>query len=183
TRLFDSQRSTQQEHQPRQFLITWDFLAVLTTEAIRDSTSAELGMLRCYSQFRDLDGATFLGMRMTDFPQDILRYWLARLSVLVLLQCFCLGESAQFDGPAELPRVYVRSALSDTPVPGKQVAVREGDDLQAAINNANCGDKLELQAGSVFTGVFRFPEKPCDDSHWIVVRTSAPDSSLPAEGR
>ena len=87
-------------------------------------------MLRCYSQFRDLDGATFLGMRMTDFPQDILRYWLARLSVLVLLQCFCLGESAQFDGPAELPRVYVRSALSDTPVPGKQVAVREGDDLQ-----------------------------------------------------
>jgi len=120
---------------------------------------------------------------MNDFPQNILRYWLARLSVLVLLQCFCLGESAQFDGPAELPRSYVRSAVSDTPAPGKRIAVREGGDLQAAINNATCGDTLELQAGSVFTGVFRFPEKPCDDAHWIVVRTSAPDSSLPAEGR
>ncbi len=123
----------------------------------------------------DLHGPTFLGMRMTDFPHDILRYWLARLSVLVLLQCFCLGESAQFDGPAELPRVYVHSALSDTSASGKRTGVREGDDLQAAINNATCGDTLELQAGSVFTGVFRFPEKACDDAHWIVVRTSAPD--------
>ena len=39
-----------------------------------------------------------------------------------------------------------------------------------------------LQAGATFDGVFRFPDKSCDDSHWIIVRTSAPDASLPREG-
>lgn len=88
----------------------------------------------------------------------------------------------QFDGPAELPRLYVHSALADTPAPGKFVSVRADDHLQAAIDGANCGDTLELEAGGVFSGVFRLPEKPCDDSHWIIIRTSAPDSSLPPEG-
>ena len=28
----------------------------------------------------------------------------------------------------------------------------------------------------------KFPGKPCDDGHWIIIRTSAPDSDLPPEG-
>ena len=87
-----------------------------------------------------------------------------------------------FDGPAELPRIYVQSALADTPASRQVRVVKEGDDLQDAIDNAKCGDTLKLQAGATFRGLFRLPDKHCDDSHWIILRTSAPDSSLPPEG-
>jgi hypothetical protein len=87
-----------------------------------------------------------------------------------------------FDGPAELPRIYLQSAMADTPAPGQVRLVKEGDNLQDAIDNAKCGDTLQLQAGAIFRGLFRLPAKTCDDSHWIILRTSAPDSSLPPEG-
>jgi hypothetical protein len=92
------------------------------------------------------------------------------------------AQAAGMDGPAELPRVYVSSAMSDTPAPGKTISVSAGADLQAAINSAACGDTLELQAGATFSGIYNFPAKNCDDQHWIIVRTSAPDSALPPEG-
>jgi hypothetical protein len=72
--------------------------------------------------------------------------------------------------------------LADTPATGHVRLVKESADLQEAIDSAKCGDILRLQAGAVFQGLFRFPDKSCDDSHWIVVRTSAPDESLPREG-
>jgi len=87
-----------------------------------------------------------------------------------------------FDGPAELPRVHVQSALADTPARGQVREVHEGDDLQKAIDGARCGEVISLQAGASFRGVFRLPNKPCDDAHWVVLRTSAPDSALPPEG-
>jgi len=104
------------------------------------------------------------------------------LFVCLLMSSCSDAQQQQFDGPAELPRVYVRSAVADTPVPGKGINVRSGDNLQAAINSATCGDTIQLQAGAVFTGPFRFPQKSCDDAHWIIIRTSAPDSALPPEG-
>src|SRR6266404_20070 len=124
----------------------------------------------------------FGGMSMTDFRCRVIFRWPAGFTTLLLFSSFSTAQQGQFDGPAELPRVYVQSAMSDTPTPGKVVAVHEGDNLQSAINSANCGDRIELDAGAAFVGLFHFPEKPCDDSHWIVVRTSAPDSSLPPEG-
>lgn len=92
-------------------------------------------------------------------------------------------QGGNFDGPAELPRFTVASSLADTPAPGSVIAVNAGGDLQAALNNANCGDTIQLQAGAAFTGVFKFPAKNCDDQHWVIVRTSAPDSALPLEGQ
>src|SRR5262249_11310734 len=89
---------------------------------------------------------------------------------------------ANFDGPAELPRLYVKSALADTPAPGRKTTVKDGDSLQRALDGASCGDTLELQAGASFGGDFHFPAAKCDDTHWIVIRTSAPDSQLPPEG-
>ncbi len=88
-----------------------------------------------------------------------------------------------FDGPAELPRATVPSAMSDTPAPGAVITVNAGGDLQSALNNAHCGDVIELQAGATFSGKFLVPAKNCDINHWIIVRTSAPDSALPAEGQ
>src|SRR4029077_7081173 len=89
-----------------------------------------------------------------------------------------LGGS-NFDGPAELPRVTVPSAMSDTPAPGAVVNVNAGGDLQSALNNAHCGDVIQLQAGATFSGEFDVPVKNCDINHWIIIRTSAPDSALP----
>ena len=87
-----------------------------------------------------------------------------------------------YDGPAQLPIATVASAMADTPAPGSVINVNAGDDLQSALNNAQCGNTIELQAGATFTGVFNFPAKNCDNGHWIIVRTSAPDTALPAEG-
>jgi hypothetical protein len=92
------------------------------------------------------------------------------------------AESGKFDGPAELPRVYVKSALADTPAPGKSILVKDAGELRSALDKAACGDTIRLQAGTEFTGNFKLPAKPCDDGHWIIVRTSAADSDLPAEG-
>jgi len=87
-----------------------------------------------------------------------------------------------FDGPAELPREYVKSSLKDTPAPGKTWMVRDGDNLQQVLGTASCGDTIQLEAGATFSGNVVLPAKSCDDSHWIILRTSVPDSSLPSEG-
>jgi len=98
---------------------------------------------------------------------------------------FALNVAAggNLDGPAELPRVTVTSTMTDSPAPGTTIPVNAGGDLQAALNSAHCGDTIELQAGATFTGMFIFPAKSCDDAHWVIVRTSAADSLLPAEGK
>ncbi len=114
-----------------------------------------------------------------------------RKSRTFLLPAFLLAASAippsafavQYDGPAQLPIASVSTAMSGTPAPGSIIAVNAGGDLQAALNNAHCGDKIELQAGATFTGRFTVPAKGCDINHWIIVRTSAPDSALPPEGQ
>jgi len=91
-------------------------------------------------------------------------------------------NASHFDGPAELPRVYVKSAVADTPAPGKVALVKTSEELKTALDKAPCGDTIRLQAGGVFAGNLKFPAKNCDDSHWIVLRTSAADSELPPEG-
>jgi hypothetical protein len=92
------------------------------------------------------------------------------------------GHEGQFDGPAELPRVYVKSALADTPAPGKIRALKNGDNLQDALDHAACGDTITLEAGASFAGDFVLPKKSCDDAHWIILRTSTADHLLPPEG-
>src|SRR2546426_3319654 len=92
-------------------------------------------------------------------------------------------NSGDFDGPAQLPRVYMRSSVSDTPSPRKVRSVTRGSNLQQAINDVACGDTLLLEAGATFVGKLILPTKNCDDSHWITLRTSAADSALPPEGQ
>ena len=92
-------------------------------------------------------------------------------------------QTGTLDGPAELPRAYVSTALANSPSPGKSVQVRRGDDLQRALDHASCGDTLRLDAGAQWAGIFRLPAKSCDDQHWITIRTSAEDAALPAESK
>jgi len=120
--------------------------------------------------------------------------WVVFSALFLLFHPFCLrtnaqtskagdtqSASAKFDDPAELPRTYVKTTFADTPAPGSVHVVKPGDDLQQAIDNVKCGETLKLQAGETFRGIFRFPKKNCDDAHWIVIRTSAPDDALPPE--
>ena len=81
-------------------------------------------------------------------------------------------------GTPELPRVFI-----DTSMPvqtGSVINVPAGRDFQGALNGATCGDTIQLAAGARFVGNFTLPAKSC--TGWIVIRTSAPDSSLPAQG-
>src|SRR5438046_10019386 len=74
-------------------------------------------------------------------------------------------------------------ALRDTTLvapTGTTITVSAGGDLQAALNAAQPGDVITLQAGATFTGPFTLPNKT--GTGWITVRTSAPDTSLPAPG-
>ncbi len=94
-----------------------------------------------------------------------------------------VAGSSGYDGPAELPIAVPVSSMADTPAPGPVITVNSGSNLQTALNNAQCGNTIQLQAGATFTGNFQFPALNCDSDHWIIVRTSASDDSLPAEGQ
>lgn len=77
----------------------------------------------------------------------------------------------------QLPKVSV-----DTSWPklgGKTIAVHAGGDLQAAINSAQPGDTISLDAGASFTGPFHLSAKT--GTGWIVIESSAV-ASLPALG-
>ena len=111
--------------------------------------------------------------------------------LMILASTLCAATSGQSstpsksknsDGPAELPREHAKSSLKDTPAGGKTWMVRSGQSLEQVLASASCGDIIQLQAGATFNGNFVVPDKSCDDSHWIIIRTSASDSSLPPEG-
>src|SRR5260370_15033258 len=89
------------------------------------------------------------------------------------------GAASRFDGPAELPRVVVKSALADTPARGKVISIREGDDFQRAINNADCGDTLQLHAGHLVTDKLMVPDKHGPDRESGVRGLTSADSGLP----
>lgn len=65
-----------------------------------------------------------------------------------------------------------------TPTVAATVTVRAGANLQAALNAAQPGDVLLLEAGATFVGNFVLPVK--DGSTYITVRSSAPDGLLPS---
>jgi Putative Ig domain len=92
------------------------------------------------------------------------------------------ANSSGFDGPAQLPLVYIESALADTPAPGSTIRVNAGGNLQSVLDSMQCGQTISLQAGATFSGQFTIPAVVCDDAHWIIIRTSAPNSALPPEG-
>src|SRR5205807_8887302 len=117
----------------------------------------------------------------------VLRMWLLFCVVMCSFPGTCGTIRAapipgNFDGPAELPRVFVKTGLVDTPAPGKALLVKGTDNLQNALDRASCGETIKIEAGASFVGRFRLPKKACDDAHWIIIRTSAPDDALPAEG-
>lgn len=60
------------------------------------------------------------------------------------------------------------------------ITVRAGGDVQAALDRANPGDTILLEAGATFRGALKLPNK--SGSAYITIRSSAPDSQIPAQG-
>ena len=77
-----------------------------------------------------------------------------------------------------LPQVYIDTTYS--PPSGNTITVNSGDNLQTALNNAQLGDTIILQAGATFAGPFTLPNKTTG-SGWIYIHSSA-YSSLPPPG-
>ncbi len=61
---------------------------------------------------------------------------------------------------------------------GNEIIVKVGGDFQAALNQAKSGDTILLPPGGKFVGNFLLPKK--QGNQFITIRTSAPDSNLPA---
>src|SRR5262245_9632191 len=81
-------------------------------------------------------------------------------------------------GEPEPPRVFLNTTY--VAPAGKTINVGAGGDVQAAIDQAQPGDVIMLQAGATFTGNFRLPNKSGSD--WIIIRSSAADADLPPPG-
>lgn len=79
-----------------------------------------------------------------------------------------------------------RSVTREVPTPGGkgQIVVAAGGDVQAAVETAQLGDTIILQAGAIYPGPIVLPNKTGGsgaDSDYIIIRTSDL-SGIPAEG-
>lgn len=112
----------------------------------------------------------------------VLRNWFGLLLGLVATVCLIpatvVGDSSSPSSIPELPRLSVDTNY--VPPSGQTLAVPAGGNFQAALDAAKPGDVITLEAGAVFSGPFRLPNKP--GSGWVIVRSSASDSSLPPPG-
>lgn len=94
---------------------------------------------------------------------------------------FYCGTSGGSDGPAALPLTYFCTALANTPATGAVVNVSTAGQLTTALAAAACGQKITLQAGTVFSGNFVYPALACPSNNYVYLQTSAV-ASLPPEG-
>jgi hypothetical protein len=84
--------------------------------------------------------------------------------------------SVQGPMPPAMPRLLV-----DDPYglpPGQSIRVRAGGDFQAALDLAQPGDAILLDAGAVFRGNFTLPRK--SQAGWIIIQSSS--GALPPPG-
>jgi uncharacterized protein YjdB len=75
-------------------------------------------------------------------------------------------------GAVVLPTLPETLHFTFPQVRGRQWIVRAGDNLQGALNSAQRGDEIVLEAGASFQGNFSLPPKPGSLSDgWIIIRS------------
>ncbi len=92
-------------------------------------------------------------------------------------------DSGSTSGLVQLPTLPRDSVVLSYPtVRGRTWTVKAGDNLQNALNAAQRGDEVVLQAGATFTGNFILPTKPGTAADgWILVRSDM-QTALPPFG-
>src|ERR1051325_3865746 len=75
------------------------------------------------------------------------------------------------------PRRFIDTTY--VPPKGKALTSPAGGDLQAALDSAQPGDTIVLEAGATFAGPFQLPAKSGDD--WIYIQSSRYEK-LPSPG-
>jgi hypothetical protein len=106
----------------------------------------------------------------------MLRSWKLVLVPVVALAFFGAAPTFPAQSP-ERPRAFLDTTY--VAPAGRQTSIPAGGDLQGALNSAQPGDTIILQAGATYTGNFTLPVK--SGTAWIYVQSSAL-SSLPAAG-
>ena len=100
---------------------------------------------------------------------------------------FCLFNVpvSHASNPPALPQVNVNVSMPNTSGYATETVCAQGcqfTTLHDAVNAASCGTVITLQAGQTFTeDQYNLPAKPCDESHWIIIESSAL-SQLPPSG-
>jgi len=113
---------------------------------------------------------------------------IAILAALIALPAHAQGGAAGGDGiaplapsrgVAELPRVLppLPRALADKAC---SRTLKDGGDLQGALNKAKGGDVICLASGGRYVGNFTLPSRP--DTGWVVVRTDVQASDVAEAG-
>src|SRR5437867_590289 len=100
------------------------------------------------------------------------------VAFLALVQVTAVSSPVAAQSLPQLPLTFLDTTYAP-PSTGQLITVNTGGDLQAALNQANSGDIIELEAGATFVGNFTLPTKP--GAEWIYIRSSA-TASLPPPG-
>jgi len=87
-------------------------------------------------------------------------------------------QPAAAAAPFTMPQAYVDTTY--VPPTGQTITVGAGGNFQAALDKAQPGDVITLAAGASYSGPFTLPVK--SGAGYIVVRSSAADTSLPPAG-
>jgi len=101
-----------------------------------------------------------------------------------VLAIFCVASLATGVGSTShalnLPALPLTFDTTYSPPSGSTISVNVGGDFQAALDKANPGDTILLQAGATFIGPFTLPKKGTGTA-WIYIQSSA-YSNLPPPG-
>lgn len=95
----------------------------------------------------------------------VIKIWL-----LILLHTGLISSLQATNYPV-LPQIYIETTYAP-PQGGQLFSVNTSAGFQSALNNAQLGDIIELQAGTTFTGPFNLPNKTTGTG-WIYIRSSA----------
>ncbi|MBC7932686.1 MAG: hypothetical protein H7Z38_19160 [Rubrivivax sp.] len=96
--------------------------------------------------------------------------------LLVVAVLICLSLALVF---AQRRRTVTQTGSGRSASGPQTISVRAGGNLQRALDEVRPGDTIALAAGASFTGPFTLPNKGAS-TEWITIRTSTPDSALPA---
>lgn len=99
-------------------------------------------------------------------------------SIFAVIALAVTGWYDWYDG--RLGIIGPQPVVESSPNGGRIIHVPSGGNVQAALNAAQSGDVVELQAGGLYSGTINLPNKPLTD--FVTIRSSAA-ADLPAEKR